>query len=356
MKNKKVLFIIIVLICLLLGAGLYFILTGTKGLNNEKDKPGTSTTDKVVTTTAASKLKIVNPDTKSRPFAVMINNVDVARPLQSGLQDAYIIYEIIVEGGITRYLALFLDQTTERIGSIRSARHYFLDYALENDAIYVHHGQSPQAQSDFSALKIDRISVDESKTGWRDRTLTNSSGKKVAIEHTLFSSIEKLNKGVGSKRTERNKPLLLTYSVDDIDLSSKEGNKEAKNVVIKYSNGTKTSYEYDATNKVYKRSVNGKAHKDYVTKEQYTFKNIITYQVKNYTLKDSENKGRQGIDNIGSGKGYYISNGYAVPIKWEKKSRSDQTIYTYENGDKLVVNDGNTFIQIQPSGQSLTIN
>lgn len=123
----------------------------------------------------------------------MINNISVARPLQSGLQDAYLMYEIIVEGGITRYMALFMDQNTTRIGSIRSARHYFLDYALENDAIYVHHGQSPQAQSDFSALGVDRIVVDNSKTGWRDKSLN------VASEHTLFTSIEKLNNGLEAK-------------------------------------------------------------------------------------------------------------------------------------------------------------
>ena len=103
------------------------------------------------------RVKIVDLSTESRPYAVMINNIGTARPLQSGLQDAYLMYEIIVEGGITRYMALFMDQNTERIGSIRSARHYFLDYALENDAIYVHHGQSPQAQSDFKALNVDRL-------------------------------------------------------------------------------------------------------------------------------------------------------------------------------------------------------
>ena len=70
------------------------------------------------------KVTIVDLESKSRPYAVMINNIDVARTVQSGLQDAFIIYEIIVEGGITRYLALFQDTNTERIGSIRSARHY----------------------------------------------------------------------------------------------------------------------------------------------------------------------------------------------------------------------------------------
>ena len=59
------------------------------------------------------KLKIIDIDSKTRPFAVMINNINVARPLQSGLQDAYIVYEIIVEGGITRYMAVFQDQQTE---------------------------------------------------------------------------------------------------------------------------------------------------------------------------------------------------------------------------------------------------
>ena len=293
------------------------------------------------------KLKILDLDSKSRPYAVMINNVGTARPLQSGLQDAYIIYELIVEGGITRYLALFMDTTTERIGSIRSARHYFLDYALESDAVYVHHGQSPQAQTDFSSLKVDRIVVDNSKTGWRDNSL------KVASEHTLFTSTAKLANGIGSKRMERNKDLLLDYSVKAIDLSKMEGAKSANNVSIEYSGSMKSSYEYDSETGLYKRSVNGKAHKDYVTGNQYTFKNIITYQVQNNRVDSSD---RQDLENVGSGTGYYITNGYAVPITWSKSSRSAATVYKYEStGEEIKVNDGNTFIQIQPKNKKLDI-
>jgi len=294
------------------------------------------------------KLKIVDENTTSRPFAIMINNVSQARHLQSGLQDAYIIYEMIVEGGITRYMALFLDQNTERIGSIRSSRHYYLDYALENDAIYVHHGQSPQAQSDFGTLGVTRIVVDNSTTGWRDRTLNVSS------EHTLFTSIAKLKKGIGSKRTVRNNDLLLKYSIDSLDLASIPDSQEANKVSINYSNIVTSSYEYDANEKVYKRFVNGKEHKDYVTEKQYTFKNIITYQVSNYTIA-GDDKGRQTLNNVGSGTGYYISEGYAVPIKWSKSSRKAQTKYTLLDGTDLVVNDGNTFIQIQPKGRNLSI-
>ncbi len=332
----------IIVLLLLGGFGVYYIINNKSALKLPNLKPKTTTKE-------VKKVKIVDIDSKTRPYAVMINNISAARPLQSGLQDAYIIYEMIVEGGLTRYLALFSDVDVERIGSIRSARHYYLDYVLENDAIYVHHGQSPQAESDFKNLNIDRIVVDTSKTGWRDKSLRN-----INSEHTLFTSTEKLSNGIGNKRTERNKGYLLQYSVDSLNLKDKENSKEANNVSVEYSSSAMSSYEYDSETKVYKRSVNNKVQKDYVTKKQYTFKNILVYEVPNNNIS-GDTSGRQNLNNVGSGTGYYISEGYAVPITWSKSSRSATTIYKYENGDELVVNDGNTFIQIQPKNKTLTI-
>ena len=320
---------------------LIYLTTSKKNKNNNEN-------DNSTTTTTVKKLNIVNEESKSRPYAIMINNVEGARKLQSGLQDAYMVYELMVEGGITRYLALFLDQTTERIGSIRSARHYYLDYALENDAIYVHHGYSPQAREDWSKLGVDRIEVNESTTGWRDKSASKT------YEFTLFTNIEKLGKGIQSKRTERNKDLLLNYSVDNIDISQMEGAIPANKVDIKYSSNTTTNYEYDTDNNIYLRSVNNKSQNDYVTGKQLTVKNIIVYKVK-YSNIQGDNKGRQTIDNVGNGTGYYISNGYAVPITWKKDSRSSATIYKYNNGKEIQVNDGNTFIQIMPDNQTLAI-
>lgn len=347
-NNKKVkVSVIVATISIILVIGVALLLF----LGSKKDSTLPKITKKNSSTPVAERsLKIVDLNSKTRPYAIMINNLGVARPLQSGLQDAMIIYEMIVEGGLTRYMAVFQDQNTERIGSIRSARHYFLDYALENDAIYVHHGNSPQAAADFKTLNIDRISVDASKTGWRDKSLN------VSTEHTLFTSIAKLNNGVGNKRKTRNKDFLLNYSETPIDLSTKEGAIKANNIEITYSGSVKTSYEYDESAQNYKRSVNGKAHTDYVTKKQYTFKNIITYQVSNTSLNDGSGKDRQTLDNIGSGEGYYITNGYAVPITWSKSSRSSQTVYKYKDGTEIDVNDGNTFIQIQPKGKNLIIN
>lgn len=293
-------------------------------------------------------VQIVNVNSKTRPYAVMINNNHAAWP-QCGLQDAYLVYEIVAEGGITRMMALYKDKLPEKIGSVRSARHYFIDYAEENDAIYIHWGGSPQAYTRLNSGidDLDGIAL-EGSIFFRDKSL------KRDYEHTGFVNLAKVKEYAGQKGYTRdtNKDLLLNYSAQEIDLSSNEISTVANSITLKYSDYHTTSYEYDAENKVYKRSMSGKANVDLETNEQYTVKNVIAYKVNNYSLDDY---GRQELENIGSGSGYYISNGYSVPITWKKDSHSGQTVYKYENGEEITVNDGNTFIQICPTNSTITI-
>ena len=126
------------LVCVLIGVIIYFIFFNKK----EDNVPNNNGND---TKVEEKKLQVLDLESNSRPIAIMINNHKVAQPLQTGLNDAYLVYEIVVEGGITRMLAVFKDADTERIGTVRSSRHYFLDYAQENDAVYTHFGWSPQA-------------------------------------------------------------------------------------------------------------------------------------------------------------------------------------------------------------------
>ena len=294
------------------------------------------------------KVKIIDVNSNSRPIAVSINNNHAAWP-QAGLQDAYLSYELIAEGGITRILAFFKDTNTEKIGSVRSARHYFLDYVLENDAIFVHYGHSPQALSDIKSLSINNINgMYDGSTFYRDKTL------KRASEHTAFTTMEKIKKTIKSKgyRTETDKGTLLKYSAVNKDYSKDETSKVANNVSITYSDYQTTSYVYDKENKVYKMYMSKEEHSDLVTKKQYTVKNIITYQVENSSI---DKKGRQNLYNTGKGEGYFISNGIATKIKWSKASRSAKTKYTLMDGTELVVNDGNTWIHIQPKNKTLKI-
>lgn len=290
------------------------------------------------------KLKIIDEKSNTRPIAVMINNHPRAVPNHAGLQDAYMVYEIIVEGGYTRMMALYKDKNTERIGSVRSSRHYFLDYAMENDAIYVHFGWSPQAQSDIKKFAINNINGLYDSGFWRDTSLN------VPYEHTAFTNIANIKQTASRRgyRNTTNEKALLNYSISNIDISEMNSAVVANNVVIPYSYAQTTSYQYDVNTKLYKRSMNNKAHVDAVTKQQYTAKNIIIQKISNYSI---DSYGRQDLKNVGSGDGYYITNGYAVPITWTKNSRKEKTIYKFSDGTEVKVNDGNTYIQIQPINQ-----
>lgn len=329
------------ILCLFLVTGC-----GNEVVEENKDNNDQTTTKEPE---VVKEIQVVDLNSNSRPIAIMINNISVAQPYQTGLNDAYIVYEMIVEGGITRMLAIFKDSNLASVGTIRSARPYYLDYALENDAVYVHFGYSEQARVDINSLGIDNINGLTDNFYWREKF-------PVATEHTVYSSMKKINNTISKKgyRTTSDKDLLLNYSADEIDISKMENSVKADKVKIVYSTSQTNLFVYDETNKVYIRKSNGETRYDYVTKEAFTAKNIITYQVENTTSYE-QGYGRQVLDNVGSGEGYYISNGYAVKIKWEKDSRSGQTVYKYLDGTEITVNDGNTYIQIQPEGQKLEI-
>ena len=283
-----------------------------------------------------------------RSIAVMIDNHDDAWP-QAGLQRAYMVYEIIVEGGETRLMALFKGaDDVEKIGPVRSARHYFIDYAMENDAIYVHFGESPQASSDIKKYSIDEIDgiSEDGTTFWRV--------KDKAAPHNAVTSMENLIQSAKNKnyRMTSSEESVLNYVTDEVNLEDGQG---AVSVTIPHSQLQTVSYEYDEKNKVYERFARKEAQVDWDTDEPITVKNIIITFCDNYTLSDTENKGRQGLKNIGTFDGYYITNGKAIKIKCIKNARDEQTVYQDLNGNEIDVNDGNTFVHICPTDADVEI-
>ena len=340
---KKV-FVLLIIICLLL--------TACKSENNvDLDLNNSSDLETDNNIQDEKKVQIIDVDSNTRPYAVMINCHNNALP-QAGLDKAYIVYELMVEYGITRMMALYKDVDVDKIGSIRSARVQYLPYVFENDAIYVHAGGSPEALERISNEKIADVDVD-GKYGVRDKKL------KRDYEHTLFTKTSLIAKGVNDKKITKTTETsnLLNYSALELDLSKYE-TISANDISIKYSNYRTSKYVYDETNKTYLRSMNNKKNIDLVTNEQYHVKNIIVYDVKytTYTWGSSSTR-YQKIPTKGTGEGYYITNGVALPITWSKENESSKTVYKVkETGENLVVNDGNTYIQIYPTNGKLTIN
>lgn len=294
-------------------------------------------------------IKIVDLNSNERPIAVMINNASPVWNYQSGLNDAYMVYEMLTEGGITRELALYKGKNTEKIASIRSARHYFLDYVLENDAVFVHWGYSPQAKTDINNLGINNINglSYENRYFFRDRTLN------ISLEHTGYTSISEIKRAISDlnyRDTTNTKPI-LNYSVNDV---MTEENEDAKSIEIPFSSSYTAKFVYDETNKIYTKYQNDTLMTDYTTKEKLNTKNIIILFV-TYQEIYQDDKGRLNMQNIGNGTGKYISNGKMVDITFEKSYRGDSTVYYLENGEKLKVNDGNTYIELMPSEKKLNI-
>lgn len=346
MKNSTKFIILLLLIIAIAGGILaYQIFTGNNStLNNEENKEVASEPEPESEPEPVKQVQIYKGN--DRPIAVMIDNHNGAWP-QAGLNNAYMVYEIIVEGGETRLMALFKGQNLATIGPVRSSRHYFLDYAMENDAMYVHYGWSPQAQSDISKFGINNINgiTESSDIFWRS--------KEKSSPHNAVTSTEKILKSANAKkyRTTSTKESVLNYTTDEVELTSET---VANKVVIPHSDLQKVSYEYDAENKVYKRYARNKAQNDWTTGEAVKTKNIIITLCDNYTLSDGENKGRQGLKNIGTFNGYYITNGKAIKIQCTKSDRSSQTVYKDLDGNIINVNDGNTFVHICPTSAKIS--
>ena len=334
--------LIIILVILIIAAG------GTLAYKISKDKENKNTETEVSKVEEQKKEKEVQVfKGNERPIAVMIDNHSDAWP-QAGLNKAYMVYEIVVEGGETRLMALFKGQDLDKIGPVRSARHYFIDYAMENDAIYVHFGQSPQAQSDIKKYSINDINgiAEDGTTFWRV--------KDKAAPHNAVTSTEKLMQSAKNKkfRTTSKEESVLKYTTEEVNL---EDGIIADEVTIPHSNLQTVKYKYNEDSKKYVRYARGKEQTDWETKESVETKNIIITFCDNYTLSDVENKGRQGLKNIGTFDGYYITNGKAIKIKCTKNARDEKTVYKDLQGNEIKVNDGNTFVNICPTNAKVQI-
>lgn len=354
MRNEKggIKILVAILIILIIIAGVLFV------MKFMQDKNAVAEGDEIGALQEQEKEEIPQPKTfagDERLIAVMIDNHIDAMP-QAGLEQADLVYEIIVEGGETRLMMLLQNKDLDKIGPIRSARHYFIDYALENDAIYVHFGQSPQAESDIRTLGVADINgINESATlFWRD------NGKYAP--HNAVTSTENLETIFEREgfRTTRNNENVLNYVAEEVELedikkTTKESNNTedveevvtnlASSVTIPYSIYNTVEYKYNETTKTYTRYSRDNVQKDWNTGNEVEVKNIIITKCENSSI---DSYGRQTIDNIGTLDGYYITNGKYIPIKCQKTSRKGQTVYKDMDGNEIKINDGKTFIQICP--------
>lgn len=277
--------------------------------------------------------------TDRRPLAVMIENAPAARP-QSGLDKADVVYEIMAEGGLTRFLAVFLQGDTDVLGPVRSARPYYIERMLEYNAVYAFCGGSPAALNMVKSQGL--AALNEFSIGraayWR------ISDRKAP--HNLYTDTKKLRQVSAKKGYEK------TVKLPEFKFLSKGGENsdgaEALSIAINYpSKYSLVKWTYDKETNKYLRFTAGKAHLNAVTGKQLTGSNILVQYAKTKVI---DKEGRLDIEMTGRGKALLFTGGKAYPGTWKKESTRSQTYFYGEKGDVFKLTPGQTWIEVVATG------
>ncbi len=276
-------------------------------------------------------LPVISPENMAPiVVGVMIDNYPDARP-QSGLLPAKIVYEAPAEGGITRYFAVFDSiQNVEKIGPVRSARPYFIDWLKEYDGLYMHCGGSPEALDILKNGKVfDLNEMYEGAYYWRDESRT--------APHNLYTSSEKWNKAFEANPDEK-KIFNNAWKFGDVSSSSLE---IVKNITIEYAPDYIVGWGYDESQKIYSRFVNGTLLlEDGIV---LTANNVIIQYVKTRVVDDY---GRKEINTDGQGGMRLLRDGTMVRGIWKKEN--GRTRFYDSTGQELNLKPGKIWIQIVP--------
>ena len=287
-----------------------------------------------------------------RPVAIMLNNLWAALP-QHGISQCDILYECLVEGGITRLMAVTYDyENIGVLGSIRSSRHYYLDLAQNYDAIYVHAGGSDQAYLEIKNRGInnlDGVNMYVPDMLYRDQERL----KTMSYEHTLMTTGEKIAAGIAYKkyRTELKSELSGKYAFNFVEFgtSRQPADGQATCLWLPYSKYQTACFTYDASSNTYYRfQFEDVPHIDGATGKQIDFTNILVLFCPAVAVGDS--KGHLDITTENTaGEGYYVYGGKYEKITWSKPTEDSPTTYYGADGSELKMNRGKTFISIFPN-------
>lgn len=280
-----------------------------------------------------------------RPVAIMVNNIKDSLP-QYGIELADIIYEIPVEGGITRMMAIYADYTNvPDVCSVRSCRYYYPIISYGMDAIYCHWGRDTTiADETLKRLKIDNLDGAGGAYGtlyFRDEVREET----FSSEHTGYLKGEAMAEviedfGYRTDLLEKNSSPIFKFNSEGNPIDPQGAVCMSAN--LPFSESYYSTFEYNSVTNTYKKYHSGNPHIDSATGNQIDFTNIFAL----YTDISLRGVGALVDVELTGGDGYYISNGSAQQIKWHKKSEDDPIRFTDLNGAEISVNAGKSYIGI----------
>jgi Protein of unknown function (DUF3048) N-terminal domain/Protein of unknown function (DUF3048) C-terminal domain len=282
------------------------------------------------------------------PIAVMVDDLSPARP-QSGFSFASVVWQAPAEGGIPRYMMVFQENMPAEVGPVRSARYYYIAWAAEWKAAYVHAGGSPQALQTLRQKGSGQLvyNVDEFRWGksfWRVKDRRSP--------HNLYTDGDQLRKLAAAVKA-KDGPMTpaWTFAPDLLEMYRPRGGS----IVFAYS-ANQITYKYEWQTNTYLRSVTGeKKQVDASNGKRVNPKNVIVMLMRFGPLNDGSHKNRLEADVVGSGTAWISTNGTTIKGTWRKKSLTEPTLFFDAKGKPVTLTAGQTFINVLQTGSKVKI-
>ncbi|HUQ78234.1 MAG TPA: DUF3048 domain-containing protein [Patescibacteria group bacterium] len=292
--------------------------------------------------------RLVSPAIAARhPIAVMVDDHRAARP-QSGFSAASVVWQAPAEGGIARYMLVFQDTIPGDVGPVRSARSYYIAWAAELRAMYVHSGGSPQSLATLRAQGDGQLVYNADEFAW------GGSFRRVAFNgapHNLYTTGSQLRALAATRgAADRRITSPWVFGADAPTAARPVGGR----IEVVYLANT-VRYDYDRVSNTYLRSVTGeRAQIDRSTRDRVAPKNVVVMLVRFGPLDDGSDKKRLEAHVLGSGPAWVATNGVTVKGTWRKSSLIGPTRFFDAAGRPIRLSVGQTFIQVLPIGSKVT--
>lgn len=298
-----------------------------------------------------------------RITAVMVNNITECRP-QRGLSSADMLFEIKVEGGITRFMALFTDYNNiPEIGPVRSARDQFFRLVLPWQPLYVHVGESVKQTEYIKNYDYDEWNLEGKYAAnliYRNYQRYNWAGKTVATEHTAYTNGERIAQYVKDNNVDEQRTYQSTF-FNFVDYREPavipvgqfiDGDNTAERVTIRHSQSYRTRFDYDASLGQYKMAQyysslgNYRDTIDENNDQQLAFDNVIVLFTDIYTYPGDQ-KDLQYAEYSWGGVGYYCYGGKIEKIRWEKGTDLETLrLVSFDTQEPIEINCGKSYVTV----------
>ena len=312
--------------------------------------PDTSVAEGTVTTEApalalAPLTGLPDPSgaTENRPsLAVKIDNAPEARP-QSGLDVADVVYEEVVEGGVTRFIAIFHSSAPALAGPVRSVRPMDPDILSAYHGLFAYSGGIPAFVSLMRKAPVQDVNVDVATDAY-------SWDKSRRAPHNTFISPEKLWPKAKGDNAAPPQPMF-----DFRAAGESFGDADGTHVSMTYSPRASATYDWDAPSGTYKRGENGTPHMA-ASGTQIAPQNVVIQFVTTHTLNYVDQSGSNVVESdvVGSGDAWILSGGRMTKGRWSKSSETAPTKYSDAAGNPVKLSPGRTWVHFTPVGSAVT--